>query len=173
MIKKLLGLIMVFHISCSNNKNKVVTFSNEDELNDVSYFYNDTLQQIISGIIIKNNQPKNLNIELIDFDKIQLLNIKVFDSIDDCNNIKAFFDYNNTSLMFINYSKKNTYNRIIDVKKTLPLDKCNVLIMKKKGYVMDPKTYTYRIDDNGRITYPNGHDLIYKNGKLKIEWWDE
>ena len=164
---------MVFHISCSHNKDKVVHLPIEIESNEVSFFKNDTLQEIINRIIVKNDQPKNLNIEILDFDKIQLLNIKIFDSIDDNKNIKAYYNYNNTSLIFFNYSKKLNYNSIIDVNMSLPLNECNKFIMNETDVVTDPKTYTFRIDENRKISYPNGEDLIYNNGKIKIEWWEE
>lgn len=164
---------MVFHISCSKHKDQIVPVPHEKRSKDISFFKNDTLKQVINRIIIKNNKPRNLSIEILDFDKIQLLNIKVVDSIDDCNNIKAYYNYNNTSLVFLNYSKIIDYDNIIDVKMSLPLNKCNELIVKDAEHVTDPKTYTYRIDKSGRLTYPNGENLIYKNDKVKIEWWNE
>src|SRR5690606_28314370 len=122
----------------------------------VSFFKKDTLQEIINEVLLKNKYPKNLNVEILDFDGVSLLKVEVLDSLYDCKNVKAFYNYNNTTLIFIDYSENVDYEDIVNLNSSLSLDLCDKLVMKETGFIIDPKTYTYRIDNKGRISYPNG-----------------
>lgn len=142
-----------------------------EEVNEIAFFKNDTLKQIIDRILDKNNESTNLNIELLDLEGNQFVRIQMNDSVYDCTNIKGFYIYKNNTLVLIDESKKLDFTKIVDLDRSLSLDLCKELLRKEIRIVMDPKTYIYRVNDNGKISYPNGDSLVYKNEKIKIEYW--
>lgn len=164
-------LILFICISCSQKKAEHLEPTINDEVNEIAFFKNDTLKQIIDRILDKNNESTNLNIELLDLEGNQFVRIQVNDSVYDCTNIKGFYTYKNNTLVLIDESKKLDFTKIVDLDRSLSLDLCKKLLRKEIRIVMDPKTYIYIVNDSGKISYPNGDSLVYKNEKIKIEYW--
>lgn len=155
--------------SCSQNNNKVI--SHKENVIETTYMKNNTITTIINGILLENNNTKKIDIELIDDDEQSLLLFKVWDSLYDCKNIKAIYDYRDTRLMFFDNSEQIDFETIVDLHKTLSLELCKSYIMKNDNIIIDSEKYIYKIDREGNIFYPNGDSLDFKNGKLKLKLW--
>ena len=172
MIKMLLGLTMVLGISVSctkKNKDEKVVNTKTTTV----FFKNDTIQNILDGILSENNDTKSMNIELLDNEKYTLLIFNIMDSIFDCNHFEGIRYYDKKRMMFINSSNKINFKNIIDLNKLSSLDSCDKYIMRNQNIVIDPEQYVYKIDEEGKVHYPNGKDIIYSNGKIKLKLWRE
>lgn len=156
---------------CSQNNKTTIIPQLKQSVIDKSFFKNDTIKIIIDEILVENNNPKNLCIELLDDSEQTLLIVDVIDSLDSCDNVRGIYKYNNSSLIFIDYSKEIDFENSIDLSQTLSLDSCNNYIRNDDIYIIDTERYHYKIDSKGNVFYPNGKNLEFKNKKIKLKLW--
>ena len=170
MIKKLLGLIMVLgiSISCSkDNKNKETIVENRKP---ISFFKNDTITSILDVIISENKKVKSLNINIIDEKRQTLIMFKETDSIYNCDNFGGIYYYKNIRFFLFDYSERINFDKIIDDE--LNLDSCEYYLAKYYS-IIDTEEYVYEIDEKGKVYYPNGEKLIYRDSIIQLKFWRE
>lgn len=167
MIKRLLGLTIVLGISVSCSKNnKVVVKKSKENI----FFKNDTIQNILDEILLENKSVRSLSINFIDEKEQTLLMFKETDSIYSCENFEGVYYHNNIRFFLFNYSKKINLNKIINRK--LDLNFCENYLAKFED-IIDTEEYVYEVDIDGKIYYPNGKNIIYNNGKVRLKFWRE
>ncbi len=160
-MKKLLGLIVIFHISCNGKKVD----------NNTNYFINKDFKNIVDEIIIRNSLSNNITISLEDnkTDTETEIWIFGFGFFDDCKNVKKIFQYNNKVITLIDNSEKSSFDALIDLSKINTYKECEIFIkelenIRTKDYISF--SYIYR---DTELYYLNNHPIEYKNDKILLE----
>lgn len=139
-------------------------------LDFIWFFKNDTITSILDIIISENKKVKSLNINLIDEKEQTLLMFKETDSIYNCDNFGGIYYYKNIRFFLSDYSERINFDKIIDGQ--LNLDSCEYYLAKYHS-IIDTEEYVYEIDKKGKVYYPNGEKLIYKDSIIQLKFWRE
>jgi len=158
---------MFILIGC--NKNRIDT-DVDKSLQTESIIKDDVLLKIIKKIIEKNEPFQQLQISLLDLDDMTIMQVQIDDVLNSCDGVKGVFKLNDINVIIKDFSKRQNFDFLFDFTISNRINICDSLLNEFVG-PNDPITYTFRLWENGYITYPNGDSLIYSSEGIKLSYW--
>lgn len=159
-MRRLLGLIVVFLISCCSKS------TTEKE---IDYFINEDFKNIVDKIIEIDDLSNSLIIKIEEEESFCEINLFAFDYLESCENVTAIFEYKKRIIILVDNSKKNQFDYLVDLDKIKNDTPCKEYIkhFKDDDYT-DYKAFSFYYNKKD-ILYLDNTAIKYENNEVILE----